>query len=110
MLNLEEDIENENTIELTPRERKILKLIILGYENNEIASKNPGQGRNFPPGRGLSAFCILYLKNQITIAGHWPQILIHKHLQLIYRGAQCLHNRNHTLVICLCLGLSALNP
>ena len=39
MLNLEEDIENENTIELTPRERKILKLIILGYENNEIASK-----------------------------------------------------------------------
>lgn len=27
----------------------------------------------------------LYFKNQISIGWHWPQILIHHHLQLIHR-------------------------
>lgn len=31
------DAEDENGIDLTPREQKILQLIIQGYENHEIA-------------------------------------------------------------------------
>ena len=33
------DDDDENAIEFTPRERKIFKLIIQGWENHEIAEK-----------------------------------------------------------------------
>ncbi len=47
------------------------------------------------------------IKSPIT--GHWPQFLIHNHLQLVHRCSECFHGRHHLAVVDECLNLTALS-